>query len=505
MSNTSPNVVCVSGVLGRAREAAARIFPFLFLVACSCQCVAAEPGVDYVHSYRSVVFANGLTAILTPRQETRSVSIRVLVDVGQLDFDCENRELPHLAEHLMFSGTSTHTESELDDLIDSLGGSWNAGTNAWTTTYELDIHHDYVYEGLAVLHAMFTDTQLTDEKVQIARDVVDREAGGAPGPVEQYLYRNGIMLGSTDKAYREFLPESRAFCVLLSSTEHLAREDVEQFLTEHYVPANFTLIVVGAFDPERMTRAIEDSFGAAAPIPPATKTRPTIDPLPRKVDFSTTLDPILDSSTYVSLEFAIPHLFSTEKTALELVATYLSQQLFDTLRTRQGLAYSPSAQVSDFGDASTLELSATVDVAKVDEATTVMRTLVEDVIRQGIPSEDFQRIKQSSVLTLDSGYETNADIASFYEQHIRFFREQGAFPDLEAIVESLDEDLVLLVARQYLTFQRAMWYEAAPTLTFSQLWLVAAIPLLTIGALLLFRRRRRRVAVDGAQSGSAKT
>ena len=137
------------------------------------------------------------------------MSIRVVVDVGQLDFDCENRELPHLAEHLMFSGTSTHTESELDDLIESLGGSWNAVTNPWNTTYELDIHHDYVYDGLAVLHEMFTDTQLTDETVQIAKDVIDLEAGGAPGPVQQYLYRNGIMLGSADKAYREFLPESR--------------------------------------------------------------------------------------------------------------------------------------------------------------------------------------------------------------------------------------------------------------------------------------------------------
>ena len=460
-----------------------------FLIFCSCQCPAAEPAVDYVHSYRSIVFANGLTAILNPRQETRSVSIRVVVDVGQLDFDCENRELPHLAEHLMFSGTSTHTESELDDLIESLGGSWNAVTDPWNTTYELDIHHDYVYDGLAVLHEVFTDTQLTDETVQIAKDVIDLEAGGAPGPVQQYLYRNGIMLGSADKAYREFLPESRAFCPLLSSTEHLASEDVDRFLADHYVPANFTLIVVGAFDPEQMTSAIEASFGAMAATPPVTKPRPTIDPLPRRVDFSTTLDPFLDSASYVSLEFAIPHAFSTEKTALELVATYLSQQLFDTLRTQQGLAYSPAAQVNDFGDASTLELSATVDVAQVNEATTVMRTLVEQLLRQGIPPEDFQRIKHSSVLTLEIGYETNAEIAAYYEQHIRYFREQGAFPDLETIVESMDEDLVLRSRPTVPHIPTSDWYEASPTLTFSQLWLVGVIPL-SVGALVLFRRRR---------------
>jgi hypothetical protein len=97
-------------------------------------------------------------------------------------------------------------------------------------------------------------------------------------------------------------------------------------------------------------------------------------------------------------------------------------------------------------------------------------------------------------LALGIGYETNADIAAFYEQYIRYFREQGMFPDLEKTVESMDEDLVLLLARQHLTFQRAMWFEASPTLTFSQLWLVAAIPLLSIGALILFRRRRRHAS-----------
>ena len=299
------------------------------------------------------------------------------------------------------------------------------------------------------------------------------------------------MLGTADRAYREFLPQSRVFCPALSSTDHLARGEVERFLAEHYVPANITLIVVGAFDPEQMIGAIEASFGALRATPPVTKLRPTTDPVSHSVDFNTTLDPFLDSSSYISLEFAIPHLFSPEKTALELIASYISQQLFDTLRTQQGLAYSPSAQLNDFGDASTLELSATVDVGDVDAATAVMRTSVEDLLRQGVPTEDFQRIKRSTLLALDIGYETNAEIAAYYERHIRTFREQGAFPDLESIVAAIDEDAALRVARQYLTLDRALWYEASPTLTFSQLWLIALIPLV-VGAFVWFRRSRRR-------------
>ena len=143
-----------------------------------------------------------------------------------------------------------------------------------------------------------------------------------------------------------------------------------------------------------------------------------------------------------------------------------------------------------------------MDIGNVNEATTVMRTLVEDLLRQGIPTEDFQRIKHSALLALDIGYETNADIAAYYEEHIRSFRDQGAFPDLEAIVESIDEDAALRVARQYLTLDRALWYEASPTLTFSQLWLIAAIPL-AVGAFVWFWRGRRRAVSSESRINQA--
>ena len=95
------------------------------------------PGL-YDADYR--VLTNGLGLVFKPRGEARNTAIRLVVNVGTHRFPCGKRELPHFLEHLLFTGTSTHTEAELDDLIEEQGGIWNARTEPEKTVYEIDIY-----------------------------------------------------------------------------------------------------------------------------------------------------------------------------------------------------------------------------------------------------------------------------------------------------------------------------------------------------------------------------
>jgi secreted Zn-dependent insulinase-like peptidase len=88
-----------------------------------------------LYAYDRVKFKNGFQAILNPRKGATYVSMRLVVGAGSGDFDCADRELPHLVEHLMFSGTSRYTETELEELVTSLGGYWNASTMWDQTVY----------------------------------------------------------------------------------------------------------------------------------------------------------------------------------------------------------------------------------------------------------------------------------------------------------------------------------------------------------------------------------
>ena len=57
---------------------------------------------------------NGLQLLLKPGTERGHVAIRLVVGVGLDDFSCEDKELPHLLEHLLFSGIDGGGEGELE-------------------------------------------------------------------------------------------------------------------------------------------------------------------------------------------------------------------------------------------------------------------------------------------------------------------------------------------------------------------------------------------------------
>lgn len=441
-------------------------------------------------TYQSAEFDNGFRAILNSRGTAKNVTVRLVVDIGTNDFPCEDRELPHFAEHLMFSGTSEYTESELDDAVDALGGSWNAHTHYRQTTYELDIYSEHVYFGLALLHLIFTDTQLDDETLETARGVIHSENGGEPSTVREFMFRNALMDGNVDAAYRAFVPESRHYCDLIPTADDITRADVEQLLRKYYVPENMLIIVVGDFDEAGMRQYLAALFGTLDSADVGPKHR---DPRPLKstpLTYETTLSPLLDSTTYVSIDFLIPLRDRRERAALAIVTDYLEGRLWDELRIQRGIAYDPTADIDDFDDFSTLILSVSVDAGRADEAMDVMVNIIKEVRADGIPADVIDEIKTGSLYSFASGYERNVDIAGYYFSFFDHYLKSGSMPDLVAIYEATTEEDVARVTAKYLDPAQGLYYYAAPTVTYRGLawWGVA---LVLLGAWFPIRRMRR--------------
>lgn len=66
---------------------------------------------------------NGLQLVLKPGTERGHVAIRLVVGVGLDDFNCADKELPHLLEHLLFSGIDATGEGGLEERMQALGVS----------------------------------------------------------------------------------------------------------------------------------------------------------------------------------------------------------------------------------------------------------------------------------------------------------------------------------------------------------------------------------------------
>ncbi|MCL6415524.1 insulinase family protein [Aestuariirhabdus sp. Z084] len=441
---------------------------------------------DGLYQVDRIDLANGLKVLLKPTDGAHNVSIRLVVGIGMDHYSCEDRELPHLLEHMMFSGTSQYSETELEDLVSSWGASWNAYTDTEQTEYHFDLYSGYQNEAVSLLYQMMTDTRFTEDRVANSRDVVHRESGHDDSAVYNWLFEMGLFHSAASK----FMYDMEALCPVLDTANHLDRQRLVDERDKHYVPANMTLIVVGDIDNDLLT-TIEQTFGQmiAKPVqvPPLT---PYLTPARAKYDG--TLSSLFGSESEVGVVYLTENLYSPDLYALTILDRYVDNELYARLRTREGITYTPGT--SSLKDSRGGWLWGYADVSPDDEnlALEIIEQIFAELKVQGIDQETLQSLIRTDLLEYSISYETNSSLADLYTASL--FELQGdRFLDMEAATESLTVEQMNEVIQRNLGGTGYRIVES-PLMSFGA-FITSIVALLLVAALALWRwwlRRRSR-------------
>ena len=451
----------------------------------------SPPGLyDVEHS----VLPNGLRVILKPRQGAHSVAFRVVVGVGQHDFDCGWQEIPHFLEHLLFTGTSRYTEVGLDQLIEQHGGDWNAYTYSEDTVYTLDIYGKYAMLGLDVLHQIMTDSLLSSDDVETSRGIVEREAGGRPSAIQQWMRRKGVGWSATDKALRQVLPGSNYICDEYESAASITREHIIEAFRTYYVPCNMALVVVVDFDAEAMHVAIRDTFGAI-PAQPVPERNMPVPPPPRTFTaVKSTANPVLGSGAEVGMVFRAVGMTSPDYYPFYVLAEYLGTRLYETIRIENGLSYAPVSELGSLLDYGVFIAYADVELDMQDSALELLRAQIRR-LQEPLDVSSVELAKRKLLLRMVQGYESNGELADYYADSVFEYKTGGGLVDQEARIEAVTAADLHRIATQYLSPDLAVEFREVPTLTYADFYMalvLLAILAVAVLAAILHRRLRRQ-------------
>ncbi|MCC6962309.1 MAG: insulinase family protein, partial [candidate division Zixibacteria bacterium] len=97
-----------------------------------------------------VTFENGLQAIFVENHSSPMITSIVFVNAGARYENEFNNGATHFLEHLLFNGTKTKSQEQLDDLIERHGGYINAFTRKDLTAYLVLMPTEYIDYGLDV-------------------------------------------------------------------------------------------------------------------------------------------------------------------------------------------------------------------------------------------------------------------------------------------------------------------------------------------------------------------
>lgn len=426
---------------------------------------------------------NGLQVLLKPGYERDHVSIRLVVGIGFDDFACDKKELPHLLEHLLFSGVDDSGEGGLERRMQALGGEWNAYTSSADTTFVIEAPARNQRKVLDLLLAIIRQTQIDDDDLALSKRIVEREDGGHYSHLQRWLDRQDLGQRSSD----QLAVELGLKCAERSSVEDMTVAQVEEVRKNWYAPNNMSLIVVGGLE-KVLPAYLERTWGELEPVEPAE--RRALDGVTHQAEAYRTLTRgLLGNSARLSWMFLEPVLDNEHDETLELLQRYLDWALYDELRLKHGLSYGPWSQRETFGDSGMLSLNADLERDQVDEAEEVIEAMLQRLRKEGLDPRTFERIQAATIAREAWTTQGNSALADYYWGALNSYAD-GRFVDPAQRLRGVSLEEANQAMREL--FKEPGWVRVEkPLLGYDEVfWMaVLGVMLVVIGGGIWYRRR----------------
>lgn len=229
---------------------------------------------------------NGFTYYIKENSYPKQKALlRLLVKVGSIHEEEDEKGVAHFLEHLMFRGSRHFKDGEVIKYLESIGCWAGADTNAYTsfdsTIYQLDIPLDKPHSlktALTILSDIAAEASLDEKSIQLERNVVldelQRDLSSPHSKLSNTIFQSFL----PDSLYADHFPIG-----LQKVVQTISPERIRDFYKRWYRPDRMALVAIGDFDGEKIREAIQDIFGKiACPSEPIKELRSGFDEEKRK-------------------------------------------------------------------------------------------------------------------------------------------------------------------------------------------------------------------------------
>ncbi|HRH30730.1 MAG TPA: pitrilysin family protein [Candidatus Paceibacterota bacterium] len=199
---------------------------------------------------------NGIRIIIVPNENATSTTVSISAGIGS---DMEEKEisgLSHLAEHMMFKGTTKRPNPlEIIQEFDNLGSFYNAYTSREYTTYFAKSRPESlskIFDLLADMYknSSFNEKELTKEKGVVIEEI--RMYNDQPDALANLLLRQ-IAYGDT--------PEGRSIAGSIETVSSATAEVLKEFRDKYYCAENTVVVVSGKLNKNEVMDLVEEKLG----------------------------------------------------------------------------------------------------------------------------------------------------------------------------------------------------------------------------------------------------
>jgi len=339
--------------------------------------------------------SNGLVVLMRENHTAPIALVQVAVKTGSIyEQEYLGAGISHYFEHLMQAGTTTtRTEEETREILQSLGNISNAYTSYDHTSYFIKTTKDEVGTAIELLADWMINTQITEEEFSREMEVIQREYERAYSQAERVFHK------MVSENMFNVHPVRHPILGYEDVRVRLNIDDMRLYRARMYVPNNMIVVAVGDFAWEDALEKIRAAFdGFHMGITPAI-TLPVEPPQTAKRVMRKTFPDL--NRTMLAMSYRTVPLTHPDLYALDVMAAVLgrgeSSRLVQKLRNELRLVQSVGAWSWTPGfDAGQFAINANIPENKnlpavqqhiLDELDTLRREPVEP--------HELQRVKNS--------------------------------------------------------------------------------------------------------------
>jgi len=392
------------------------------------------------------VLDNGLTILIRESHEVPKVSFQIWYNVGSKDELTGEKGIAHLIEHMIFKGTSTLSESDINILVHKLSGSCNAFTSYDYTGYLFNFPTHHWKEAFPVVADCMTNCLFDDDMLNSEMKAVIQELKLYKDQYERSLMEEMIGMIFADHPYH--------FPIIGYKQDlwSVAGKDLLSFYKKHYKPNNATLVIVGDVDPDEVVALANQHFGKIQKDPEYTKRENFFH---RDIaSKSLTLYRDVAQPT-VAYAFLVPGASEKKDTALDIFEWILgkgkSSRLYKKLVNESQLVTSVSTGFWNLFDHGLFFIMAEPkDIKDAPEIERIILAELSDLAKNGVGFDEFERGYKKTQMAFYSLLEAIEDQAySIGHTYLATGDENYVFTSLEQPEEVLKQQIQVIISSYF--------------------------------------------------------
>jgi predicted Zn-dependent peptidase len=413
-----------------------RLLLFLFLII-STGCLQLQS--EEVKKY---VLDNGMVLIVKENHANMIVATKLIVKSGAWSEKKLEMGIRNFVQQMLLKGTSERTAKEIAFETDSKGISLSTSVNDDYLEITMVSTSEFFAEGIdiladVVMNPTFPELELEAERGRIKEAIRAQEDDQF---TSTFMLFKRALYGDHPYGYN-------SLGAILSVTA-IDRDDLLRYHSQHYVPNNIVVAIVGDVDADEARDLVEENFKDFQPRELPVK--PELEIHGEEASVSLVKE---REQSFIIMGYRLAPVGSPDYPALKVLNSVLgagsSSRLFKNIREERGLAYAVGSFYPSRVEGSSLAAYIGTAPENEDEARELMMREFGKLKEEMVPEEELDVAKKRIIGDFALDHESNerqAFYLAWYEAIGMGYEYDGVYPEQ---VEQVTAEDVQRVARKY--------------------------------------------------------